>query len=119
TSTSTGTAPAPDPAAAPAPAPDPAAVPAPPPALDPDAIRAAIQSRAQYPRVARAQGIEGTVIIRFRVGEGGEPVDVAVVASAGPLLDEAARRAVERAAPFPAGAGWVRVPIEFALRPNP
>ena len=31
--------------------------------------------------------------------------------------DDAARRAVERAAPFSGGGGWVRVPVEFALRP--
>ncbi len=100
--------------------PAPAGGPAPgPPAVDPDAIRAAIQARVQYPRLARSQGLEGTVVVRFRLGAGGAPEDLSIVASGGELLDEAARRAVEKAAPFPAGAGWVRVPIEFALRPPP
>ena len=85
-------------------------------AIDPEAIRGAIQARIQYPRVARAQGIAGTVVVRFRVGPGGAPEDLTIVQSAGDILDDAARRAVERAAPF-AGGGWVRVPVEFALRP--
>jgi len=85
--------------------------------MDPDAIRDAIQAKIQYPRVARAQGIKGTVIVRFRVGEGGMPQDISIFQSAGDILDEAVRRAVERAAPFSTGAGWVRVPVEFALRP--
>ncbi|HKA87405.1 MAG TPA: TonB family protein [Haliangiales bacterium] len=107
-----------EPAPEPAPLPGSGRAPGPPP-VDADAIRAAIQARVQYPRLARSQGLEGTVVVRFRLGPGGAPEEITIVASAGALLDEAARRAVERAAPFPPGAGWVRVPIEFALRPPP
>jgi periplasmic protein TonB len=85
--------------------------------IDPDAIRGAIQARIQYPRVAREQGITGTVVVRFRVGSGGAPEDLTIVQSAGGILDDAARRAVERAGPFSGGGRWVRVPVEFALRP--
>jgi TonB family protein len=76
------------------------------------AIRAAIERVVVYPRLARRQGIEGTVVVRFRVEDGGMPAELSVVQSVAGL-DEAAVAAVRKAAPFRSGPGWVRVPIVF------
>jgi protein TonB len=101
------------PAAAPAPAPAPALEPAP---VDPDAVRSRIDRAVSYPRLARRQGLEGRVVVRFRIDSQGAPHEVAIVQSAGAILDEAARDAVGRAAPYPSTPGWVRVPVDFSLR---
>ncbi len=92
-----------------------------PPPLTPDAaaIRAAISSVVSYPRLARSEGLEGRVVVRFRIDETGTPRDLSVVQSAGSLLDGAAREAVARAAPFLSPPGWVRVPVDFSLQPPP
>jgi periplasmic protein TonB len=89
------------------------------PAPDAPHVRAAIQSAIHYPRLAREQGIHGTVHIRFRIDASGMPRELSIVVSAGPLLDDAAREAVRRAAPFQSAPGWVRVPVDFSLRDGP
>jgi TonB family protein len=81
--------------------------------VDSEAIRGAIAGVIRYPRIARRQGIEGRVVVRFRVVDG-RAEGLQVVESAGAILDEAALQAVMRAGPFK-GEGWVRVPVDFLL----
>jgi protein TonB len=75
-----------------------------------------IERSIRYPRLAERQGLEGRVVVRFRLDDGGQPHEVQIVASGGALLDDAAREAVMRAAPFAPTPGWVRVPVDFSLR---
>jgi len=72
-----------------------------------------------YPRAARKNGIQGTVRLRFCVGEGGQPRDAQVVEESGQtLLDEAALHCVlERAAPYPAIRDCLTVPVRFRMAP--
>jgi protein TonB len=97
-----------------APAPGPASS-----APDPVAIRAAIAGVVRYPRLARSQGLEGQVTVRFHIEPSGSASDLQIMASAGTLLDEAARDAVLRAAPYRSPPGWVRVPVIFSLHDAP
>jgi protein TonB len=106
---------APTAAAAPA---VPAAAPAS-PAPDAIAVRAAVADAIRYPRAARAQGLQGTVAVRFRIAPGGAAEELEVVVSAGAILDAAAVDAVRRAAPFASPPGWVRVPVIFSLHDTP
>jgi protein TonB len=81
-----------------------------------DAIRELIESHLVYPPMARLQGIEGTVGVRFDVSAAGEPTGLAVVESSGfEILDEAALATVERAAPLPLVSPTVKVPVVFQL----
>jgi|MudIll2142460700_1097286.scaffolds.fasta_scaffold02323_3 TonB family protein len=80
-------------------------------------LRAAIEKAKTYPRMARERGIEGTVVIRFKVLPSGEIATVSVVQSSGAaVLDEASIRAIYRAAPVPYVNGWVEVPISYVLK---
>lgn len=75
-----------------------------------------------YPFLARRQGQQGEVTLSVTVGPGGRPLVVTVMHSSGyPLLDRAARRAVEQWHFQPAladgrpVAGRVLVPVRFRL----
>jgi TonB family protein len=74
-----------------------------------------VQGTARYPHAARAQELEGTVLVRARLSSDGAVEDIEILASAGPILDDAAISAVKRAAPFGTGPGWVQIPVEFRL----
>lgn len=83
-----------------------------------------IQTRPDYPPLARARGIEGLVVIEAVVDQRGhiEPASLRVVHSV-PVLEEAALRAVEKwkFQPGRNGSGdavrvLVQVPIRFRLR---
>jgi periplasmic protein TonB len=87
-------------------------------APDPEVIRAAVQRTVKYPRLAQAQGMTGRVVVRFRIDDSGNPAEVSIVTSASAILDAAARDAVLRAGPFREPPGWVRVPVDFSLRPQ-
>lgn len=76
-----------------------------------------------YPRISRRLREEGLVLLRVHVNAGGAPSQVELKQSSGhPRLDEAARDTVWRWRFLPARqggaavAGWVVVPISFALR---
>ena len=79
-------------------------------------IRRRIEAAKRYPVEALRQGIEGRVVVRFRVGADGE-VEVAQVrrSSGSQLLDQASLDTVRRAVPFPPVRGWVQVPIAYSL----
>lgn len=53
-----------------------------------------IQSRVEYPEMARRAGIEGRVFVQFVVGPDGVPRDLQVIRSLCPACDEAAMRAI-------------------------
>ena len=76
-----------------------------------------------YPAASRRLGEEGTVRLRVLVDSSGAPMDILLASSSGhPRLDRAAQEAVSvwRFVPARRGerqvAGWVVVPISFALR---
>lgn len=80
-------------------------------------IQAALDKAKTYPRLARERGIEGTVLVRFRVLPSGEIDGVNVVKSSGAeVLDEASVRTVYRAVPMPYVKGWVEVPLVYELK---
>jgi protein TonB len=89
------------------------------PAPDSSAIRSAIAASIHYPRLARTQGLQGTALVRFHIDAQGQPTGIAILTSAGTLLDAAARDAVLRAAPYRSPPGWVRVPVIFSLHDAP
>ena len=87
-------------------------------------VSAAVHRTWRYPRSARRAGLQGEVVLEFRVDGRGRIHDVRVARSSGHrLLDEAAVAAVEQIAsvpPPPPVLAWgdrlVRVPFVYALR---
>jgi TonB family protein len=80
-------------------------------------FRSAIERAKTYPRLAREHGIEGTVLVKFKVLPSGDVETVNVVRSSGvQILDEASVRTVYRAAPMPYVSGWVEVPMVYELK---
>lgn len=76
-----------------------------------------VQAESQYPPLARQRGVAGTSEVSFEVGSAGVPVRIETAETSGhPILDRAARRAVEDAAPLPFVYGRITVPVEFQLR---
>tara|TARA_R110002124_G_scaffold10096_10_gene50950 strand:+ start:4502 stop:5527 length:1026 start_codon:yes stop_codon:yes gene_type:complete len=82
-------------------------------------VRRAVANARRTPRAAR--GVTGEVLVSFTVSAGGSLSGVQIIASSGhPVLDQAARDTVTRAAPFPpipAGLGMasrtVKLPLGF------
>ncbi len=77
----------------------------------------------QYPERARRMNQEGSTLLKARVDQDGQVVQVQIVASSGhPVLDEAAQQAVQtwRFAPAQKNGeaipSWVTVPINFSLQ---
>lgn len=65
-------------------------------------IRAMIEKKQIYPSSARRARNQGTAVVRLSVGADGHLISVTVDKSSGHfVLDRAARRMVQRAAPFP------------------
>jgi len=80
-------------------------------------LHTAIEQAKTYPRLARERGIEGTVLVRFKVLPSGMVETVNVVRSSGvSILDEASVKTVYRAAPMPFVSGWVEVPMSYVLK---
>ena len=80
-------------------------------------IVSSIEKVKTYPRLARQNGIEGVVRLRFRVRPQGEVERVEIVKSSGSdLLDSASVKTVYRAGPMPYVNGWVEVPIAYVLQ---
>lgn len=79
-----------------------------------------IERAKYYPALARSQGIQGTVQLRFLIDPDGEARRVEVVEGSGStLLDRAAVEIVHRAGPFLGGGRWVGpVLIRFQLEPQ-
>lgn len=80
-------------------------------------LHSAIEQVKTYPRFARERGIEGTVLVRFKVLPSGTVETVNVVKSSGAsILDEASVTTVYRAAPMPFVSGWIEVPLSYVLK---
>jgi TonB family protein len=80
-------------------------------------LHSALEQAKTYPRLARERGIEGTVIVRFKVLPSGTVEIVNIVRSSGAsILDEASVKTVYRAAPMPFVNGWVEVPMSYVLK---
>ncbi len=55
----------------------------------------------KYPETARRDGLQGSLIMRFSIGKSGKLESVEIVRSSGyPMLDEAAKQALEDANPY-------------------
>ena len=80
-------------------------------------LHGALERAKNYPRFARERGIEGTVLVRFKILPSGAVDSVDVVKSSGSdILDTASVRTVYRAAPMPYVSGWVEVPMSYVLK---
>lgn len=80
-------------------------------------VHAALEKSKTYPRVARERGIEGVVLVRFKVLPNGDIEKVDVLKSSGSdILDTASVRTVYRSAPMPYVNGWVEVPMSYVLK---
>ncbi len=79
-------------------------------------IASALERAKRYPVIAREQGIQGVVNLRFTLTPSGAVEKVEIVQSSGyAVLDDASIRTVYRAAPLPYLAGWITVPIAYVL----
>ncbi len=80
-------------------------------------IQTAIEKVKTYPRMARERGIEGVVLVRFKLNPSGLIERVEVTKSSGhTILDAASVNTVYRAAPMPFVQGWIEVPVEYVLK---
>ncbi len=80
-------------------------------------LQAAIEKAKTYPRLARERGVEGVVLVRFKVLPSGDIDTVNIVKSSGSkILDAASMQTVYRAAPMPYVNGWVDVPMTYVLK---
>jgi protein TonB len=75
----------------------------------------AVYKHLEYPPVARMAGIEGMVVVQFVVNTNGEPVNLEVVRSAAPPLDEAALAAVEKLRFIPGKQRGTPVRVKMAI----
>jgi protein TonB len=76
---------------------------------------ASIEAHKFYPALARRRRLEGQVQVSFTVQANGRISDLR--ASDGqPLLEEAARKTVQRALPLPAPEGRVNMPLAISYR---
>ncbi len=120
-------------AAAQPPAPTPTPTPTPTPVADPNVheslynaysndLRRLIYSQLRYPRRAVEREVEGLVVLRVISNRSGALIDAQIAQSAHTLLDNAAREATTKAAPFPAVAAEMNgerfeflIPVVFKL----
>ncbi len=79
-------------------------------------IRSAIEKAKTYPLLARKRGMEGTVLVSFRIDSKGTPQDVKIIKSSGyRILDEEVPKMLRKASPFPELNGKIVIPITFKL----
>jgi protein TonB len=79
-------------------------------------IQRRVSGEVSYPPIARAREVTGESQIEFAIDRAGNPVDISTIESSGSaLLDRAAVRAVENAAPLPWIHGRIIVPVRFQL----
>ncbi len=124
-----------------------ASVPPPPPPLPPDssldeepfvvveempqyqggevALLQFVSENTRYPEAAKAQNIQGRVIVRFTVTREGNVANISVLKGVDPLLDAEAVRVVSLLKGFEPGKQggkpvpvWYMVPITFTLKTN-
>jgi periplasmic protein TonB len=88
-----------------------------------EALLKYIGENTKYPKDAKEKGIQGRVIMRFKVKEDGSVSDVAVLNGISPSIDAESIRVVGSLPKFTPGklkgknvAVWYMVPITFALK---
>ncbi len=82
-------------------------------------IRHKVSNNLRYPAMARRQGWQGQVQVRFSILLSGDVEDLRVLSSSGySLLDRQALQAVKLAAPFPAPSvvASITLPVTFTLK---
>jgi periplasmic protein TonB len=86
-------------------------------------ISAWLRGFLRYPRAAQRAGIEGRVLLRFKLHPDGSVSALTIAASSGAaILDNAALRLVNQAQPLPTPSGWqsdaieIEVPVDFELQ---
>ena len=84
-----------------------------------------INSHIQYPRMARDNGVQGKVFLKFIVDENGVVSDVQLLRGIGAGCDEEAMRVVRSLPKWTPGkqngkpaAVWYKLPIQFTLEDN-
>ncbi|MEK6689791.1 MAG: energy transducer TonB [Nitrospirota bacterium] len=79
-------------------------------------IRESIENAKVYPWLARKKGIEGKVVLRFRVMQDGMVKEIELVESSGfEILDKVSVETIKRSAPLPYINGWIEIPLVFRL----
>jgi protein TonB len=89
-----------------------------------DRLAAHLQRFKQYPASARAAGVQGTAMLSFTVGRGGQVLRASLAGSSGHAeLDAETLAMIRRAQPLPAFPPEIAqsslsftVPIRFAIR---
>jgi periplasmic protein TonB len=83
-------------------------------------------SRGRYPAAAERRGVQGVVMVRFRVDRAGHVVSSGIAKSSGsPVLDEEALAILKRASPLPVPPDEISdpfldnfMPIAFGIKPG-
>jgi TonB family protein len=79
-------------------------------------IRDSIEKAKVYPLLARKKGMEGKVIIRFRITPDGMVDDVKIVRSSGfEILDKVSIETIKRSAPLPYIDSRIEISLIFRL----
>jgi len=79
-------------------------------------IWTAIENAKSYPLLARKMGIEGTVLISFKIDRKGFPQDIKIIKSSGyQILDEEVPKMLRKASPFSELNAEIVIPITFKL----
>lgn len=88
----------------------------------PDKLKEYLKKNLSYPDIAREEGVEGKVFVKFVVGKDGTIKDVKVIRSVDPLLDKEAVRVVSEMPKWtPAQqhdkpcASYFTLPVNFVL----
>lgn len=75
-----------------------------------------IEAAKHYPRAAKKMGIEGKVVVRFKLQPQGQVEALEIYESSGSeILDKASLQTVRDAAPLPYKEGWLKVGIVFKI----
>jgi len=83
-------------------------------------IQSKIERAKFYPLVAKRQNIEGAPVVEFKIGKDGLVEYVKLKQTSGsPLLDEAAQKTVQNAAPYPSYNDPISLSIRYALSDKP
>jgi TonB family protein len=79
-------------------------------------IRSTIDKAKTYPLLARKRGMEGTVIVSFKIDRNGLPHEIKILKGSGyQILDEEVPKILRKASPFPELDGEIVIPITFKL----
>lgn len=84
----------------------------------------AIQSNLAYPKKAKKEGIEGTVVVQAKISIDGHVDEIQILRGVSTELNKAATEAIKQVKFHPAKQGdkevavWITIPVEFKLDEN-